>query len=89
MKLRPMRGRLVVKLNAVVEKTSGGIIIPGDSTKQPTTGVIIAHGTCDKESGMTVGDTILFGKYAGTPVTLGGDTFTIMNISEILAVIEK
>ena len=88
MKLRPMHGRLVVKLIDIEEKTAGGIILPSDNKKQPTTGIIEAISTSDIPTHMTTGDTILFGKFAGTPVKVDNKKFTIMNIDEVLAVIE-
>ena len=78
-----------MKPAAAEEKTAGGIIIPDTAKEKPQRGIVMAAGPGKKDEPMTVktGDTILYGKYAGTEVSFEGDDFLIMRESDILAVI--
>jgi len=89
MNLRPTRNRVVIKYLEVENKTSGGILLPIDKEKQPTTGVVIAAGKDDLGEQLYKDDIVLFGKYAGTPVKIQNEDFVIMNYKDIIAVIEK
>jgi chaperonin GroES len=89
MKLRPTRNRVVIKYTEIKEKSAGGIILPEDSKKQPTTGVVIASGLDDLGEKLNEGDLVLFGKFSGTKVTIQNEDFVIMNYKDIMAVIEK
>lgn len=73
-----------------VEKvTKGGIIIPDTAKEKPTKGKVITVGPGKKDEPMTVkvGDTILYGKYAGTELTIEGDNYLIMKESDIFAIL--
>ena len=85
----PLHDRVIVKAAAAEEKTAGGIIIPDTAKEKPQRGTVMAAGPGKKDEPMTVkkGDTILYGKYAGTEVSFEGDDFLIMRESDILAVI--
>jgi chaperonin GroES len=87
--ITPLHDRVIVKPAAAEEKTAGGIIIPDTAKEKPQRGTVIAAGPGKKDEPMTVksGDTILYGKYAGTEVSFGGEDFLIMRESDILAVI--
>jgi chaperonin GroES len=78
-----------VKPAPAEEKTAGGIIIPDTAKEKPQRGTVIAAGPGKKDEPMTVksGDTILYGKYAGTEVNFEGEDYLIMRESDILAVI--
>jgi chaperonin GroES len=77
------------KLTAAEEKTSGGIIIPDTAKEKPQRGKVIAVGTGKKDEPMTVkvGDTVLYGKYAGTEIQVEGKDYLIMRESDIFAII--
>ena len=93
MKLRPLHDRVVVRRVKEEEKTKGGIIIPDTAKEKPQEGEVVAvGGGAIKDDGsvrpldLKVGDRILFGKWSGTEVTLGGDELLIMKESDILGV---
>ena len=77
---RPLHDRILVKRIEAEEKTPGGIIIPDTAKEKPQRGTVMAAGPGKKDEPMSVkaGDTILYGKYAGTEVSLEGDDFLIM-----------
>ena len=85
----PLHDRVIVKADAAEEKTAGGIIIPDTAKEKPQRGTVVAAGPGKKDEPMTVksGDTILYGKYAGTEVSFEGEDYLIMRESDILAVI--
>ncbi len=87
--ITPLHDRVIVKPAPAEEKTAGGIIIPDTAKEKPQRGTVIAAGPGKKDEPMTVknGDTILYGKYAGTEVSLEGEDYLIMRESDILAVI--
>ena len=93
-KMRPLSDRVVVKRIDEEEKTAGGIIIPDSAKEKPQEGKIIAVGPGRVEDGKKIkldvkkGDRILFGKYSGTEVQLGGEEHIIMREDDILGVIE-
>ena len=68
----------------------GGIIIPDSAKEKPLKGKVLAvgNGTKDEPMQLKAGDTVLYGKYAGTEIDLDGDKVLIMRQSEVLAVIE-
>ena len=81
--------RVLVKPNAAEEKTSGGIIIPDTAKEKPQKGLVVAAGPGKKDEPVTVktGDTVLYGKYAGTEIQIEGEDFLIMRESDILAIV--
>ena len=85
----PLHDRVIVKPAPAEEKTAGGIIIPDTAKEKPQRGTVVAAGPGKKDEPMTVksGDTILYGKYAGTEVNFEGEDYLIMRESDILAVI--
>ncbi|MDR2918955.1 MAG: co-chaperone GroES [Tannerella sp.] len=89
MNIKPLADRVLVKPAAAEEKTVGGIIIPDSAKEKPLKGEIIAvgNGTKDEEMIVKSGDTVLYGKYAGTEIELEGETYLIMRQSDILAII--
>ena len=91
--LKPLSDRVVVEPAAAEEKSSGGIILPDTAQEKPQQGKVVAVGPGKaSDSGnlveMTVkdGDTILYGKYSGTEVNVGGTDYIIMRESDILAI---
>jgi chaperonin GroES len=89
MNIKPLADRVLVKPAAAEEKTASGIIIPDSAKEKPLRGEIIAvgNGTKDEEMVVKVGDTVLYGKYAGTELDLEGEKYLIMRQSDILAII--
>lgn len=87
--LKPLADRVLVEAAPAEEKTAGGIIIPDTAKEKPQRGKVIAVGTGKKDEPLTVkvGDTVLYGKYAGTEVTIDGRELLIMRESDIFAVI--
>ena len=85
----PLHDRVIVKPAAAEEKTAGGIIIPDTAKEKPMKGKVIAVGNGKKDEPMTVkaGDTVLYGKYAGTEITIEGDEYLIMRESDIFAIV--
>ena len=86
-KLRPLADRVVVEPAEAEEKTAGGIIIPDTAKEKPQKGTVVAVGPGKKDEPMTVkvGDTVLYGKYSGTEITLDGTHYLIMKESDIYA----
>ncbi|MES2480030.1 MAG: co-chaperone GroES [Bacteroidota bacterium] len=87
--ITPLHDRVIVKADAAEQKTAGGIIIPDTAKEKPQRGIVIAAGTGKKDEPMTVavGDVVLYGKYAGTEISLEGVDYLIMRESDILAII--
>jgi len=95
MKFRPLHDRVLVRRVAEEEKTAGGIIIPDTAKEKPMEGEIVAVGSgARNEKGEIVpldvkaGDRVLFGKWSGTEVKIGGEELIIMKESDIMGVIE-
>jgi len=88
-KIKPLADRVLVEPAAAEEKTAAGIIIPDTAKEKPQKGKVIAVGTGKKDEPMTVkvGDEVLYGKYAGTELTIDGDTYLIMRESDIVAIV--
>ena len=87
--LKPLADRVLVKPADAEEKTKGGIIIPDTAKEKPMKGKVIAVGNGKKDEPMTVkaGDTVLYGKYAGTEITIDSDEYPIMRESDIFAIV--
>jgi chaperonin GroES len=95
MKIRPLQDRVIVRRLEEEEKTKGGIIIPDTAKEKPQEGKVIAVGKGKvTEDGkvipldVKVGDKILFGKYSGTEIKIGGEEHLIMREEDILGIIE-
>ena len=87
MKIKPLADRVVYEPKATEEKTAGGFIFPDNTKEQPLEGVVVAVGNGTKEVTMEVkvGDKVLYGKYAGTEVTVDGKEYLIMRQQDVLA----
>ena len=95
MKFRPLHDRVAVRRIEEDTKSAGGIIIPDTAQEKPMQGKVIAVGSgARNEQGKVVpldvkkGDTVLFGKWSGTEVTIDGEELLIMKESDIMGVIE-
>ena len=89
MNIRPLADRVLIAPAPAEEKTIGGIIIPDTAKEKPLKGEVVAvgNGTKDEEMIVKVGDTVLYGKYAGTEMELDGTKYLIMRQSDILAIV--
>lgn len=87
--IKPLGSRVVIEPREAENKTASGIIIPDSAKEKPQTGVVVAAGKGAKDEEMEVktGDTVLYGKFAGTEITLDGKEYLILNQSDILAVV--
>ncbi|MBA3663191.1 MAG: co-chaperone GroES [Bacteroidetes bacterium] len=87
--LKPLADRVLVEPAVAETKTAGGIIIPDTAKEKPMKGKVIAVGNGKPDEPMTVkaGDTILYGKYAGTEILVEGKEYLIMRESDIYAII--
>jgi chaperonin GroES len=93
MKIRPLQDRILLQRIEEEEKTAGGIIIPDSAKEKPQEGRVIAVGkgkVLDNGSiaplEVAEGDRVLFGKYAGTDVTLDGEDYVILREEDVLAI---
>ena len=94
-KIKPLADRVVVRpLDETEEQTSGGIIVPDTAKEKPQQGEIVAVGPgrvsddgnrIDME--LETGDRVLYGKYSGTEVTVGGEEYLILRETDVLAVL--
>jgi chaperonin GroES len=94
MSFRPLHDRVLVRRIEAEAKTAGGIIIPDTAKEKPQEGEVISVGSGTKAEDGTVtpldvkaGDRILFGKWSGTEVRLGGEDLLIMKESDILGIV--
>ena len=96
MKIRPLHDRVIVKRIEEEETTKGGIIIPDTAKEKPAEGKVVAVGDGKilengKKQPLEIkkGDKVLFGKYAGTDITIEGEEHLIMREEDIIAIIVK
>mgnify|MGYP001371601453 FL=1 len=87
--IKPLADRVLVEPMAAETKTASGIIIPDTAQEKPQKGKGVAGGPGTKDEKMTVkeGDTVLYGKYSGTELKLGGTDYLMMRESDILAIV--
>ena len=94
--IRPLHDRVIVKRVKEEEKTKGGIIIPDTAKEKPIEGEVIAVGNGKfnddgklRPLDVKKGDRVLFGKYSGTEISVGGVEHLILREDEILGIVEK
>ncbi|MFI3333548.1 MAG: co-chaperone GroES [Rikenellaceae bacterium] len=89
MKVKPLSDRVLVQANKAEEKTAGGLFIPDTAKEKPLSGKVVAVGPGTSEITMevSVGDEVLYGKYAGQELNIDGEDYLIMKQSDILAII--
>ncbi len=87
--IKPLADRVVVEPAPAEEKTASGIIIPDSAKEKPQKGSIVAIGNGKKDEPLTVkvGDQVLYGKYAGTEISVEGKEYLIMRESDIFAIV--
>ncbi len=96
MNVRPLEDRVLIKPLEAEEQTAGGIVLPDSAKEKQQRGTVVAVGggkllDSGERASLSVktGDTVVFGKYAGTEIKIAGDKHQIMRESEILAVLDE
>ncbi len=87
--IKPLADRVLIEPAQAEEKTASGIIIPDTAKEKPQKGEVVAVGNGKKDEPLTVkvGDAVLYGKYAGTEITVDGKDYLMMKESDILAIV--
>lgn len=87
--IRPLADRVIIEPAAAETTTASGIIIPDTAQEKPQKGIVVAagNGKVDEPMTVAVGDTVLYGKYAGTEFKFEGGDYLILRESDILAII--
>jgi chaperonin GroES len=88
MKVKPLGDRVLIKMEAMEEKTASGIYIPQTAQEKTQTGVVVAVGDDKDVIKVKVNDKIMYDKYAGTQVKIDGEENLLVKMSDILAIIE-
>ena len=94
--LHPLDDRIVVLAEEAEDKTAGGILLPDSAKQKPQQGKVVAAGPgrltdagTRAALGVKVGDTVLYGKYSGSDVEVGGTEYKILRESDVLAKLAK
>lgn len=87
--IKPLADRVLIEPKEAEIKTASGIYIPDTAKEKPQQGTVLAAGPGKKDETMEVkvGDVVLYGKYAGTEVTVDGKQYLIVKQSDILAIL--
>mgnify|MGYP003492531445 CR=1 FL=1 len=87
--IKPLSDRVLIEPSESETKTASGIIIPDSAKEKPQKGKVVAAGPGSKDEKMEVkvGDIVLYGKYAGTELTIAGKDYLIMRQNDILAIV--
>ena len=96
MEIRPLHDRVIVRRVEEKKTTSSGLIIPDSSTEKPSRGEVVATGNGKVSAqgdliplDVKVGDTVMFGQYSGSEITVGEEKLLVMSEDEIVAVIQE
>ena len=94
MNIRPLNDRILVKRKAAAGKSSGGLFLPESASDKPSEGVVLAVGEGKVLEDGTVrplqvkeGDTVVFGKYAGTEVQIDGEERIVLREDEVFGIL--
>jgi chaperonin GroES len=95
MSIRPLNDRIVIKRTEAEQTTEGGLVLPDSAKEKPQEGKVISVGEGRRldngervSPGVKKGDRVLFGKYAGTEVSVSGEDYIILRESDILGKFE-
>lgn len=93
MNLKPLGDRVIIKKIEAEEKTKSGIVLPSSAKEEPQMAEVLAIGADiindeKKKDQIKVNDTVIFSEYAGTEVKVEDEKYTILKLSDILAVVE-
>ena len=96
MNLKPLQDRLIVRPAAPEEVSKGGIILPDTAKEKPQQGEVLAVGPGKVDDtgklspmGVKIGDTVLYGKYSGTEISVDSEDVLIMRETDVFAIVEK
>ena len=94
--IKPLEDRIVVKTSEGEQTTASGLVIPDTAKEKPQEGEVLAVGPGRVDDNgnrvpvdVAVGDTVIYSKYGGTEVKLGGEDYLILSARDVLAVVEK
>ncbi|MFL6138360.1 MAG: co-chaperone GroES [Frankiaceae bacterium] len=94
--IKPLEDRIVVQVLEAEQTTASGIVIPDTAKEKPQEGRVLAVGPGRFDDNgnrvpldVNVGDTVLFSKYGGTEVKLGGEEYLVLSARDVLAIVEK
>ena len=95
-RLKPLEDRVVVTTNEAEETTASGLVIPDTAKEKPQQGTVVAVGPgriSDQgeriQLDVNEGDTVVYSKYGGTEVKLGGEEYLILSARDILAIVQS
>ncbi len=88
MNIKPLADRVLIEPKEAETKTASGIFIPDTAKEKPQQGTVVAVGNGKKDEPMElkVGDTVLYGKYSGTEISVDGKNYLMMRQSDVLAI---
>ena len=97
MNLKPLDDRIVVKPNQAEERTASGLVIPDTAKEKPQQGTVLAVGAGRRAEStgelipldVKAGDTVVYSKYGGTEITVGGEDLLILSSRDVLAIVQK
>ena len=97
MNLKPLDDRIVVKPNQAEERTASGLVIPDTAKEKPQQGTVLAVGAGRRAEStgelipldVKEGDTVVYSKYGGTEITVGGEDLLILSSRDVLAIVAK
>ena len=87
MAFKPLANRVLIEREEEITTTATGIIIPDNAKEKPLTGKVLAVGVDATDEGISEGDVVVFGKDAGTEITLDGQELLILTSDDILGII--
>jgi chaperonin GroES len=94
--IKPLEDRILVQANEAETTTASGIVIPDTAKEKPQEGTVLAVGpgrVDDKGNripiDVKVGDTVIYSKYGGTEVKVGGEDYLILSARDVLAIVNK
>ena len=88
MNFQPLANRVLVEREEEVTTTASGIIIPDNAKEKPLQGKVLAVGPDAKDEGISDGDTVVFGKYSGSEITLDNKEYLILTSDDILGLLK-
>jgi chaperonin GroES len=95
-KIMPLEDRIVVQANEAEQTTASGLVIPDTAKEKPQEGTVIAVGPgriSDQgeriKLDVSEGDIVVYSKYGGTEIKLGGEEYLILSARDVLAIVEK
>tara|TARA_R110000765_G_scaffold3809_1_gene12003 strand:+ start:90 stop:431 length:342 start_codon:yes stop_codon:yes gene_type:complete len=93
--MKPLRNNIIIKRTQAETKSAGGIILTEQAQEVPTEGVVVACGAGLLEGGerqpvdVNIGDLVLFPRFAGSEIHMGGETHVIMKDTEVLCIVKE